>query len=457
MSERERTAKSLGQRHDLHYFERWTRWRLARVALMIAVPALTGIWLLGYAVQRNSTPYVSGPLSTSHSFLGARCESCHFPVREGGAARTGFRRHVADEACLRCHHAPAHHGELAMFSTSCASCHVEHTGSEHLRQVADEDCVQCHGDLKVRNGSTRFQTAIYNFTSRHPEFAPVRERLSDPGTIKFNHAIHMRSGLAGPNSEPVQMRCQDCHRTPAEQSRPWTYGQARIVKSSFSLEDEHNPPMPPDPVRPESGRAYMAAPTYASACQSCHTLQFDSHFAESVPHNKPQIVHEFIVRKLTDYIGRHPQQVRETPRPMRIVFGGTILREPQNAREARSAEEWVRFRTEDAERLLWRKTCAQCHTLKYDPADQDRSGVLPEIAPANIKAVWLPNSVFSHYAHTGFDCKSCHVNATSSQHSSDVLIPSIHVCQQCHNGDPAKIGHAQNGCFLCHQYHNWRG
>ena len=201
----------------------------------------------------------------------------------------------------------------------------------------------------------------------------------------------------------------------------------------------------------------MAAPTYVSACQSCHALQFDSHFAESVPHDKPQIVHEFIVRKLTEYIQQHPEEIHEAPRPVRLMFGGTVSREPQTVKIAGSAEEWVKLRTEAAENLLWHKTCQQCHALKYNQVDQNGLAGLPDVAPSGIKPVWLPNSTFSHYAHVSIDCKSCHTKSIASEETSDVLIPSIKTCQECHNGQPTKIGAAQNGCFLCHQYHNWKG
>jgi hypothetical protein len=199
----------------------------------------------------------------------------------------------------------------------------------------------------------------------------------------------------------------------------------------------------------------MAAPTYASACQNCHTLQFDSHFSESVPHDAPEVVHEFIVRKLTDYIRQHPEAVHETPRPLRVMFGGTISREPQTPRIAHNAEEWVKFHTEDAENLLWRKTCQQCHSLQIAPDSGNTVSPFPRVAPSNIKAVWLPNSVFSHYAHASINCQSCHTKAVSSTQTADVLIPSITICQQCHNGQPTKLGQSENGCFLCHQYHSW--
>jgi len=229
-----------------------------------------------------------------------------------------------------------------------------------------------------------------------------------------------------------------------------------VLEAAVQTADPHNPAMPPEPVRPGTGRAYMAAPNYASACQSCHALQFDSHFEDSVPHDKPEVVHAFIVNRLTDYIKKHPEAINEPPRPVRIMFGGTVSREPQTVRTAHTVEEWVKLRAENAENLLWRKTCQQCHSLKYSQTDQNGLAELPEVAPANIKAVWLPNSVFSHYAHVSIDCKSCHIRTLSSQETADVLIPSIIICQECHNGEPTKMGQAQNGCFLCHQYHDWK-
>jgi hypothetical protein len=227
-------------------------------------------------------------------------------------------------------------------------------------------------------------------------------------------------------------------------------------QTALQSEDPHNPRLPGEPIRPGAGRAYMAAPTYASVCQNCHALQFDGLLSDSVPHDKPQVIHEFIVRKLNDYIRQHPEAVHEPARPLRVMFGGTVSRVPQTPRIARNAEEWVRFHTEDAENLLWHKTCQECHTLNYQHDVGTQPEALPDVAPSKIKEVWLPNAVFSHYAHASFNCQSCHTKAISSQESADVLVPSIKTCQECHNGQPTKLGEAENGCFLCHQYHNWK-
>src|SRR5205085_10789526 len=65
-------------------------------------------------------------------------------------------------------------------------------------------------------------------------------------------------------------------------------------------------------------------------------------------------------------------------------------------------------------------------------------------------------SIFSHDAHTVVSWESCHPSAPARQRSSEILIPSIKACQSCHNGNPSKAGKAENGCFLCHAYHNWK-
>jgi hypothetical protein len=80
---------------------------------------------------------------------------------------------------------------------------------------------------------------------------------------------------------------------------------------------------------------------------------------------------------------------------------------------------------------------------------------LPKIAPSNISKVWLTNAVFSHYPHQSLSCESCHRAALTSQETSDVLLPGIASCQGCHKSSGASNG-AENGCFLCHQYHNWK-
>ncbi len=69
-----------------------------------------------------------------------------------------------------------------------------------------------------------------------------------------------------------------------------------------------------------------------------------------------------------------------------------------------------------------------------------------------ITARWLPHAEFDHEAHQLLACTSCHSKATTSQETSDVLIPGIQVCRSCHHsGSDA----AEARCFECHGYHDW--
>ncbi len=73
--------------------------------------------------------------------------------------------------------------------------------------------------------------------------------------------------------------------------------------------------LPPHDMR--SGRALMAPVKFATACAACHLLTFDKHFDEGVPHDKPDVVHAFLIAKFTQYIAAHPGDVRVVRDPNR--------------------------------------------------------------------------------------------------------------------------------------------
>jgi hypothetical protein len=106
---------------------------------------------------------------------------------------------------------------------------------------------------------------------------------------------------------------------------------------------------------------------------------------------------------------------------------------------------------EIASRLLWGKTCKECHDVDFAPGS-----AFPTIAPSRLTRVWLPNSRFSHAPHRSFSCESCHQRVATSEQSAEVLVPSIATCQTCHNGDPQDGARSDNRCFECHEYHDWK-
>jgi hypothetical protein len=167
-------------------------------------------------------------------------------------------------------------------------------------------------------------------------------------------------------------------------------------------------------------------------------LTFDKRFDEGVPHDKPEVVHEFLVNKFQEYIAAHPAELRVERDPKRDLTRKPM---PAEVRELTPAQ-WVSERTVDAETLLWRKTCKQCHALQEHP----------KIAPAAVRTQWLPHAKFDHDAHRGFSCVSCHAKALTSTETSDVLVPGIETCKTCHAPGPE---HAESRCFECHTYHDW--
>lgn len=438
MLRRDRTTKALAKRVDMNYFARphWLRgWRFW---LSVAVPALALGWFFAQRAQGGQKMYSSGPLSASHAAFTKQCGLCHLPQAGGG-----YFLAVQDKACLACHDAPAHHASQA-FTPDCASCHVEHQGALRLRATATSTCTQCHVSLRTKDGALKFEASITSFENRHPDFRAVRANVKDPGTLKLNHYAHLQPNLIGPNHTRVQMACDDCHRPAgAADALPYAGTQLQLVS------------MPTSSAAPASvsspaylrARAYFAPPEFARHCAGCHSLEFDRRFgAEQVPHDKPEVVRDFLARKFAAYIAAHPDAIHQPEPP---VLDRSLPQRPHTPLVARTAAEWVTFRVEDAEWLLYAKTCKQCHSLNMS------SGAQPEIVKANITPRWLPHGEFDHHAHRAVTCSSCHGKTVDSRETADVLIPGIATCRRCHLDRGPSHEAAEARCFECHQYHDW--
>ncbi len=430
---RKRTTKKLAQRIELQYFTKPHPLRTTRFWLSIAAPVLAVLWLAWRGATSDRRPYSSGEMSAAHAVFSSNCAACH--VKE--ASR--FHHAAADRACLECHDGPIHHADQT-FAPECSDCHMEHQGRVILAHTRDGACTRCHAQLETKGGSSRFVTDVRGFNVDHPQFAPLRAAFRDPGTIKLNHSVHLKSGLRGPDGRPVTLQCMDCHRAYGAKE-PWRFGMASPTNMAVASPSPNSTSWPPRPF--QGAQAYMAPPRYASTCASCHPLAFDKRFDEPVPHDKPEVVHAFVVKKFQEYIADHPAELRETIQPRGQLPERPLKPETRKLTPA----EWVAERVADAELLLWRKTCKECHSLTQRPGD-----VLPEVAPSNITVRWLPHAVFDHQAHQFLSCESCHTGSRSSHETADVLIPGIRVCQQCHRpGNEA----AENRCFECHRYHDW--
>ena len=405
---RTRTAKKLAQRIDMSYFKRAHPLRRWRTLLSMAAPLVGLVWLGGLAAAGSRAPYSSGPVSTSHAFAERRCEVCH--VRDAS-----FRAHVPDLACLTCHDGPAHPNPATVAASAkpapaCATCHREHRGRIALASTPDGFCVDCHSGSE-RAASQRAEAM--SFPSDHPPFTTERPAV-DPGTIKFNHQVHAKADLRGPNG-PETLACTTCH-------------QPELVKAA---------------ARRNAATGLMKAITYEQDCARCHMLYFDERIDAPAPHEESNVVIEFVRRALSEHIAKNPGDVarRDGP-PRRLPLNFARPEDPL----PRTPGEWVTRRAAAAEQLLWEKTCVECHAVKPSA----KIGAPPAIALANLRRQWMTRAAFDHTPHLMVRCESCHA-AAESRLTADVLMPAAATCATCHA--PAKG--ASSACAECHRYHDW--
>lgn len=424
---RVRTAKQRAQRIDLYYFTRSHGMRRWRILLSIALPVAAVLWIGGAAAAGSRKPYSPGPVSRSHAFAEQRCDVCHRTVAAAHADKSAaelannpgpfFRRHASDGACLTCHDAPPH----AVNQTTppaCSACHLDHQGRVDLARVDDRFCVECHGDLRTTHGDPKVAKSIAGFPSEHPEFAAVKPGARDPGRVTFRHAAHLKDTLRGPNG-PEKLACGTCH-TPD------------VVRT-------------PAAKKPAS-TGLMVPISYQQQCARCHPLFFDERIDRQAPHDTPDKVRGFVQQALSDYIHQNPGDMSKSDADARRV----PLNFPRPVEPpARTSQEWVSRRTAFDERILWNKTCAECHESESAGASPGSSG-LPAYAKTNITKQWMPRATFDHAPHLMVKCDNCHP-AEGSTKASDVLLPTQAVCATCHA--PSKG--AESRCFECHRYHDW--
>jgi hypothetical protein len=469
---RTRTTKKLAQRIDLNYFKRPTPLKRAKFWLSLALPVIALVWIVAHFAARDSRVYSSGRLSEPHAVFETQCAACHMQTAGNFSAK------AENSACLACHDGPIHHAEQTRMP-DCAECHVEHRGKINLSAASNQSCAQCHSDLRTKGGAAQFAANIASFEDGHPDFKAIALTSRDPGTIKLNHMLHMKPIRRSPNGPNVQLACGDCHRPVASATKSaWQYGDVKYVAASVSYTDADNYRTAGlaslTTHNPATDRELMAPAKFATACASCHLLTFDKRFEEGVPHDKPEVVHAFLLKKFASFLAAHPNELHEMQDPARDLTGKLL---PPRMRTV-TAGQWIDEKVAVAEELLSHKTCAQCHQMTKQnlpdtsiarwsptnpataaglsamsvPAGAKSAGMIGAVAPANVTLRWLPHSKFDHDAHTAFTCVSCHAKALTSTESSDILIPGIVTCQTCHAPGP---NHAESRCFECHTYHDW--
>ena len=414
-----------------------------------------------------------GPISSVHSsehFKGivmestgdtSNCVACHasarqdaelWPSRVGDAFKEGLAPHelikkgpvestAMDQNCLACHAGKDFHQPNMVGEFACHTCHKEHGSSGFMPEVTSENCLACHASEENMSQSLELAASIdpqefptqgrpkfgyteliKGFDEGHPEFRVIREKVVDENTLKFNHALHLKTGDI-PQLNGESLDCASCHESDA--------------KGEYQL-----------PI------------TYDQHCASCHALQFDPETAGDgakpglvLPHGDPFYVRSFL-RSLSiqyeEYARTHEGLVTKDELREYVQEKGAAVEELYETGEY--LERAVFFADMKGEIPGGRKApfagCATCHDVSAPTQDN----AAPMIAKVAMPTRWMKVGRFDHSAHQkGMSCVDCH-DVMNSELTSDVNLPSIKSCVDCHS----QKGGIDHRCVTCHNYHNHR-
>ena len=382
----------------------------------------------GFASATKNLPvpgrgvWETGELAAAHHYFGEDCLMCH-----GEAFKW-----IKDDKCLTCHAATAAHADPKTFpmyelaDARCASCHRDHNGVDGLIESKQSLCSDCHTNLQERTKEAKVAD-VGDFLTKHPQFyvnlpawdaegnfKPVRTSLEKSPLVEksglvFPHDFHLKPDLQSPSGKK-QLVCADCHE-------------------------------------PESGGAMMKAVDFETMCQECHRLTFDASMPDrQVPHaDAPEVLYrlnEFYARAAMD--GSYADQTRMPQMIQRRRPGQSVS--PAEKQEITS---WANRAAREKTESIMNGACRKCHTVTVTPgADFENAYV---VAPVRVAGQWFAKSEFTHAKHVTMKCLDCH-EADKSKVSTDLLIPGINNCQECHGGESAH-GLLQSTCIDCHGFH----
>jgi hypothetical protein len=447
----------------------------------------------------------SGPLSVGHAFLENDCQSCHqqafVAVRDATcltchqsgmddaalvrvandveAAGSPFAprpaaNHAENDLLLRAKPASAELGaQITAFiqrsfnhpSERCSDCHAEHVGFGsdlalpasaplpiHAENITLGDCTDCHGAMAQRLEDTAFLD-VPDWEG-HPEFnanvtiaieddQPVLQRIAlsqsptENNGLTFPHDLHnsatggvarMAIALGEENGYGAALDCGSCHR--------------------------------PD----EKYRGFLALDMERD-CAACHSLAYASNGEElqTLPHGEPErvvtAVQEFYAS--TNFNDLQEYLSRRRPGNERTIWTTGLAEGPFPT----NADEMIDAVFSEG------GSCFGCHAT----SDPDEAGTLNfDFTPVQLTERYLPFGDFDHGVlehhedeNGNATCLNCHV-ADSSETSTDVMLPGISECHDCHGAElpftaaaapvSSITAHPESmpasaECTQCHGYH----
>ncbi len=376
-----------------------------------------------YWPMSGDIAWSSGEISGSHKFIGNNCSVCH---------EKPFQQ-VKNDVCTSCHLVVGQHVEpdghqdmQSITEANCQSCHKEHQGNMRIVRSDQSFCSDCHIEIEKIASTSGLKNAS-DFEKNHPQFSPtvitnategITERISldresppkENSNLYFPHDTHMKDigVFVASTGETKVLSCSDCHVQ---------------VGNNFM------------PIRMDDH------------CSDCHLLNFDADQpTRLLPHADFNSVKLSLREFYSDLALRG--YIKENK-----IDESIKRRRPGNESKVKEEQkyealEWAEMK---AKRIMTRITnksaCGSCHNVLTINEDMQEF----KIAPVKVTDRWLPKGVFNHSKHTVSECSSCHLVASSSS-SSDVLLPKVETCQNCHGGENASQK-VPSTCISCHEFH----
>lgn len=391
--------------------------------------------------------WTSGKLSQVHSKLENNCQACHVNAWES----------VRDAACVACHTKVHDHADPKLLIDSkgspgivggtkqfvgglfgiqpgrCVECHTEHQGVTAMPVTDEKFCTNCHTDMSERIQTTLKDAA--DFDDNHPQFEPTIRFTSAGGEPMFRRV----SLDANPKEDNGLKFPHDLHlsTTNGVAQMAKTLGKGSGYGAPLDCASCH--------TRDATGNSFKPI-EMEPACGACHSLAFDqvNGTIRTLRHGEPaQVVADIRAFYRAGAPRAAALQGMDRRRPgdfatasERISFAQTSALHVGNA--------------EQAIRAVFAKggACNDCHIVR-----ETGNPTTPfAVAPVALSKRYMMKGWFDHAAHETETCESCHAVKTSSS-SSDVSLPKLAQCQECHGGQDARK-EVPSACAMCHDYHH---
>lgn len=466
------SPKAFSDWYESDYFRRPRRpWILTLTIIGAMIAAGVGVaFTFGWSGGRRA--YQAGPLSDPHAFLADNCQACHtnlFATAARVVPGHGDDHSTPDSACLACHKAGVHNPDQTKYvdphsdsAANCAGCHREHYGGASIANLSDAHCTECHRDLHLKDDKEpHFGQKITHFDDDHPAFGAWRgKELYDPGTIRFNHKVHLE--LA-----------QNFKADQAGRNAWMANALDRLKKLSCTACHE-----------PDNDRRYIRSVSYDRHCAECHPLMLPAGDPKDRLHHPKAGENADTVRD--ELLGRFWKQlVPQTPAAPPVPADNVLNRDFTDTKAKASAKgdgeiarqvqpEGYEIATLERQQFAFKSGCAYCHEKNDKPLPsglpdykaprlRDRWQGVPfpheRFGPEGHRTAaeqiardrWFPYAKFSHESHRMLECVGCHKEAKDSTATADVLMPKIEDCRKCHNRSTTGV---RSDCLECHIYHD---